>query len=120
MVKCGCFICKHWEDLKTFMATINFKESTAAVKCREILCNSEVMRDVGYVAALGFLSDLIRISETQGYTAANADKNIEDLSEKLNVLSNTGNPAAGIALNKLFYILEKIRDSKLSSVKRRV
>ena len=78
------------------------------------------MRDVGYVAALGLLSDLIRMSETQEYTAANADKNIEDLSEKLNVLSNTGNPAAGIALNKLFYILEKINDSKLSSVKRRV
>ena len=60
----------------------------------EILYNSEVTRDVGYVAAFEFLSDIIRISETQGYTAANADKNIEDLSEKLNVLSNTGNPPA--------------------------
>ena len=74
MVRCGCFLGKNWEDLKTFMATINSKESTAAVKCREVLCNSEVMRDVGYVAALGFLSDFIRISETQGYAAANATK----------------------------------------------
>ena len=86
---------------ETFTATIISKESTDSVKSRELLCNSEAMRDVGYVAALGLLFDLIRISETQGYTGANADKVIEHLSEKLNVLSITGNPAAGSALNEL-------------------
>ena len=115
----ACYISKYWNDLKNYLATIRPSESSAAAKAVKLMREEGILKAIGEVAALGFLSDYIKLTEISGYTAVNADNNIQDVCEKLNVLSNTGNSSAKIALDKFFNVLEKNKGFKLVVAKAR-
>ena len=83
------------------------KESAAAMRAVSEMGKADVKRKIRFIAVLGFLCPMIKISESSNFTAVKAMKQLDTINEKLLDLAETGNSGATALASKFFDIIEK-------------
>ena len=91
--------------MKNFLISIPVNESKAARKGAELMEDANVVRDLGFIASLSFLTQKIKVCQESGYSATRAVKQLEEIHGLLVELEQTGNLA--VVLQKLEYLTEK-------------
>ena len=93
--------------MKNILISIPVNGSKAARKAAEIMEDANVVRELGLIASLSFLTQKIKVCQESGYSATRAIKQLNEIHGLLVDLEQTGNLAASVVLPKLEYLTEK-------------
>ena len=63
-LKAVVYVSEHWEQLQRYLKTIPEKESAAAMRAVSEMGKADVRQKIGFIAVLGFLCPVIKISES--------------------------------------------------------
>lgn len=106
-LKAVIYLCKHWTDLKDFLETVPESKSRAASLAKTIMETDGMAASVGFISALEFLPNYITLSESRTFTAVQAGKALDEITQKLIDLQFTGNKIAERAIEKIQSVVEK-------------
>ena len=101
------YVSDYWTPLKTYLATIPEKSSSAAAKALAKMNDGCTITRVGFIAAVSFLTQKVVASEASDFTAAKAGTQISEITAFLIDLSETGNEVAVYLSTKWQYLIEK-------------
>ena len=101
------YVSEHWGQLQRYLKTIPEKESAAAMRAVSEMGKADVKRKICFIAVLGFLCPMIKISESSNFTAVKAMKQLDTINEKLLDLAETGNSVATALVSKFSELIEK-------------
>ena len=93
--------------MKNFLISIPVNGSKTARKAAELMEDANVVRDLGFIASLSFLTQKIKVCQESGYSTTRAVKQLEETHGLLVDVEQTGNLAASVVLPKLEYLTEK-------------